>query len=61
MKADDRQDYGEDRFIATGCIEGRFVTLVFTIREPNVCRIISARGASRDERETYQQARLEKG
>ena len=52
---DQLQDYGERRFTVTGQIEGRFFTLVYTWR--GECRrIISARVASRRERDDYRKA-----
>lgn len=46
---------GEERFLATGFLEEREVTVVFTIRDGKR-RIISARRASRYERKTLQDA-----
>lgn len=40
--ADDRHDYGEDRYIAYGELDGRAVAIVWTPRE-NSRRIISMR------------------
>jgi uncharacterized DUF497 family protein len=51
---DTRQDYGEQRIIALGEIEGEVFVVVYTWRGP--CRrIISARRASRRERNAYRQ------
>jgi uncharacterized protein len=44
----------EERFLAIGLLEGREVTVVFTIRNGKR-RIISARPASRYERKTFQE------
>ena len=53
---DDRQDYGEERVISIGMINGiAVITVVHTDRE-GTCRIISARQANRKERERYEQA-----
>jgi len=53
---DDSQDYGEEREISIGMIDGIAVlTVVHTDRE-GTCRIISARQANRKERERYEQA-----
>lgn len=30
---DDREDYGEDRFVIIGMTEGRLLTVVYTLRE----------------------------
>ena len=45
---DDRKDYGEDRFITIGFLDGRMMVLVWTPRN-DTPRIISMRKA--DERE----------
>jgi hypothetical protein len=47
---DRRQDYGEDRFVTVGTVDERELTIIWTARE-NLRRIISARPASRSERE----------
>jgi Ribonuclease toxin, BrnT, of type II toxin-antitoxin system len=41
---DDRIAYGEDRFIATGTVDGRVYVVVFTMRG-EVMRVISMRAA----------------
>lgn len=51
-RRDDRHDYGEDRFITTGDIDGRLVVVVFTVRG-EVIRIISARRANPRERRRH--------
>ena len=50
--ADDRQDYGEPRFLAFGLIDGVPHCLVFTVRGGMV-RAISLRRAHRKEFERY--------
>lgn len=52
---DDRHDYGETRWIGLGTIQGR-VVVVYTEREPEVIRIISARKANKRESQRYEQA-----
>ena len=49
---DDREDYGEDRFVIIGMTDGRLLTVVFTPRGDRV-RIISARKAEPHERRIY--------
>jgi uncharacterized DUF497 family protein len=49
---DDRQDYGEDRFILIGMASGRLLTVVYTMRAEAI-RIISARGAEPYEQRAY--------
>jgi uncharacterized protein len=43
----------EERFLAIGTFEGRFVTVVYTMRG-EVIRVISFRRARHEERDTYQ-------
>lgn len=59
VRQDRRRDYGEDRFQAIGTVQGRVVFVTFTWRG-EVCRIIQARIASREERSLHQ-AFLAKG
>ncbi len=49
---DDRQDYGEDRFLTVGFLDGEMVVLVWTPRR-NAQRIISMRKANERERRLY--------
>lgn len=49
---DDREDYGEDRFVVVGMVDGRLLYVVYTMRG-DVYRIISARGAELNERRQY--------
>jgi hypothetical protein len=46
--------YSEERWIATGLVDGRLVAVVFTYRGHRV-RLISARPAGRRERQAYRQ------
>lgn len=57
-RTDDREDYGEIRFIALGRVDADVYRVVFTWRGENLIRIISAQKASRDEREIYHRATL---
>jgi uncharacterized DUF497 family protein len=52
---DERSDYGEDRWIGTGWLDGRVVVIIYT--EPNeaTVRIISSRKALSHERRRYEQ------
>jgi uncharacterized DUF497 family protein len=52
-RIDDREDYGELRFIALGRVEADIYRVVFTWRSEKVIRIITAQKASKYERETY--------
>ena len=49
---DDRQDYGEDRFITIGILDATMVVLVWTPRD-GAHRIISMRKANERERTFY--------
>lgn len=51
-RADDRRNYGEDRFISYGMLNNRLHVLVWTQRNGNV-RPISFRKANAREREFY--------
>ncbi len=52
-RIDDREDYGEVRFIALGRVDTEIYRVVFTWRGEYVIRLVSAQKASRDEREIY--------
>ena len=49
---DNRMDYGEERLISIGLINGVVIVVVHTERDGRT-RIISARKANRKERQTY--------
>lgn len=50
---DDRNDYGEERFVSIGPINGRLHILIFTRREAAV-RVISLRKANQREVKQYE-------
>lgn len=51
---DTRQDYGEERLVTLGQVEGRVLVVVTTERDtPQTIRIISARKANKRERRHY--------
>ena len=50
---DNREDYGEDRWIGIGLLDGRVVVLVFTELDEHTIRVISLRKALRHERERF--------
>ncbi len=52
---DERRDYGEERIIAIGMVDGQFYTVVYTLRE-DVIRLISARKGGRRDRRKYEDA-----
>lgn len=52
-RIDDREDYGEDRWISMGQAADTVVILVAHTDRNGITRIISARKATRNEREIY--------
>lgn len=51
---DTRQDYGEDRWIGLGMLDGRVVAMVFTEPDEETTRIISIRRALPQEQKHYE-------
>jgi uncharacterized protein len=51
-RIDDRENYGEIRFVTIGLIDDHEIVVVYTMREDRV-RIISAREADQHEIEAY--------
>jgi uncharacterized DUF497 family protein len=49
---DDRFEYGEQRFVTLGLLNGRVVVIVHTERE-DIIRIISVRKATKNEEKSY--------
>jgi len=49
---DDREEYGETRWITVGLVDEFEIIVVYTLREERI-RILSARKADRNEREAY--------
>jgi uncharacterized protein len=54
VRLDDREDYGEERWIALGDLNRIVVVIVFTLREDRI-RPISIRKANRRERKIYEE------
>lgn len=54
-RPDVRKDYREDRIVAVGKVQDRFLTVVFTWRDGRR-RIFSARRANKNEQRAYHQA-----
>ncbi len=52
---DNRQEYGEDRWIGMGFLLDLVIVVVWVEQTEDVIRIISARKANRQERERYEQ------
>jgi len=55
-RIDDREDYGEVRFIGLGRVELDVYRVVYTWRAENLVRVISAQKAGKHEREIYYRA-----
>jgi uncharacterized DUF497 family protein len=51
-EVDDREGYGEDRFVAVGMVNARVLTVTYTERD-GLIRSISARKATRREQDSY--------
>ncbi|HEX3554009.1 MAG TPA: BrnT family toxin [Thermoanaerobaculia bacterium] len=51
---DDREDYGEERWIGTGWLGNLLIVVVWTEPEEDTIRVISARRADRYERRRYE-------
>ncbi|PSF27377.1 hypothetical protein C7H19_24990 [Aphanothece hegewaldii CCALA 016] len=49
---DQRSNYGEERFLAIGVLDGQVLAVVYTLRGEQI-RLISARKATKDERKIY--------
>jgi len=55
VELDERTDYGEDRWIGIGFLRNGVAVVVWTERQGDVIRIISARRANRYERQRFEQ------
>jgi uncharacterized protein len=55
VELDERYDYGEDRWIGTGILDGRIVVIVYAEPDEETIRIISLRKALSDEKKRYEQ------
>jgi uncharacterized DUF497 family protein len=51
---DDRFDYGEDRWVSIGILDPGIAVIIWTERDADTIRIISARKANRYERQRYE-------
>ena len=56
VRPDVREDYGEERWIGIGMIQGRVAFVALAEPSPGVVRIISLRKADHEERKEYEQA-----
>ncbi len=55
VELDERTDYGEDRWIGIGFLRNGVAVVVWTERQGDVIRIISARRANRYELQRFEQ------
>lgn len=55
FELDERDDYGEDRWVGIGILDGRVVVVVYTEPNEEMIRIISLRKALSHERKRYEQ------
>jgi uncharacterized protein len=53
ISADQRQNYGEERWVGLGLLDGRVVVVIFTEPSDTTIRIISLRKALPHERNLY--------
>ena len=51
---DDREDYGEDRYVIISMVDNRLLYVAYAMKDEAI-RIISARGAEPHERRQYQE------
>ncbi|HSK70340.1 MAG TPA: BrnT family toxin [Pyrinomonadaceae bacterium] len=56
IEIDNREDYGEERFIGIGLLKNFIVVVVFTESEKDIIRVISLRKALKYERERFEKA-----
>lgn len=56
VRPDTREDYGEERWIGIGTIQGRIAFVTFTEPSHDTGRIISLRKADHEERKDYEKA-----
>jgi uncharacterized DUF497 family protein len=52
--ADERYDYGEERYLGIGLLRGMAMVMVYSEPRPEVIRIISFRKATKHEREKFE-------
>ena len=55
-RLDNREDYGEERWIGIGLFKGLIIVMVFVERDEDTIRVISLRKALKHERVRYEQA-----
>ncbi|MBW4454087.1 MAG: BrnT family toxin [Nostoc indistinguendum CM1-VF10] len=55
IELDNRFDYGEERWLGIGFLSNGVAVVIWTERQSDVIRIISARRANRYERQRFEQ------
>ena len=55
VNLDEREEYGEDRWLGIGFMENRAVVIVFTEPDEETIRVLSFRKATTDEKNNYEQ------
>ena len=55
VELDERENYGEDRFVAIGLLDGRVVVIVYTEPDAQTIRIISLRKSLSYKQKYYEQ------
>jgi len=58
---DGREDYGEDRWAVIGMVWSALLYVVYTVRDEDSLRLISARKANAEEQNRYRQANARPG
>lgn len=53
---DDREDYGETRWLGIGLLDNRMVSVVYTEPDEDTIRIVSLRRATTQERKKYERS-----
>jgi len=56
VELDDREEYGEDRWVGIGFLRNIVIVVVFTEPRSDTIRIVSARKANRHERNRYEES-----
>jgi uncharacterized protein len=56
IRPDTAEDYGEERWVGIGMIQGRVALVAFAERPQDTIRIISLRKADHEERKQYEKA-----
>lgn len=52
---DNREDYGEERWLGVGLMQGRTIVVIYVERNGDRVRLISARKATKYEAQRYEQ------